>query len=512
SCSLPVVVVGSGAAGLVAALAASSAGAKEVLILEKASAEDASEGPSLAETSNTWRSSGLIPAAGTALQLQAGIKDDSPKLLAKDILQANGGCDGERVCQLAGAATSTVDWLARVLPKGALTCKADFLYPGHSRLRMHGPPEGYGRRLHQDLLAAALAVPGVRIERGISVTGLWLEEEPSLQQQQPQQQQQHQQQSEPSSGTAPQLSSCRRAVRGLLLEGGGKLEAAAVVLATNGFGGNKSMVLEHLGATVADSLYLGSPLNTGDGIAWGLAVGAGVAHMGAYQGHASVVEPDGPLVTWGVVVNGGVFVDLQGRRFGNELKGYSAFAEDVMALPGAEAVEVFTHSCFEACRSTRFEEVLEAGKVQTFQTLADLCRAHGLPAFALAETLRELHLSAGGIDQFGRDWSNSNAWHSEGTEASFFSNGPLHTVRVRAALFHTQGGLLTDSTGRVLLPDGKSPVAAGFFAAGGTAAGLSGDGAAGYLSGNGLLHAVVSGRLCGQGAAAARRALSRPRL
>eukprot|EP00931_Biecheleriopsis_adriatica_P084958 TRINITY_DN59082_c0_g1_i1.p1 TRINITY_DN59082_c0_g1~~TRINITY_DN59082_c0_g1_i1.p1 ORF type:complete len:107 (-),score=22.63 TRINITY_DN59082_c0_g1_i1:245-535(-) len=78
---------------------------------------------------------------------------------------------------------------------------------------------------------------------------------------------------------------------------------------------------------------------------------------------------------------------------------------------------------------------------------------------------------------------------------------PLYTVRVRAALFHTQGGLLTDTSGLVLRPGGQS-VAEGLYAAGGTAAGMSGDGAAGYLSGNGLLHAVVSGRWAGEAASA----------
>ena len=40
------------------------------------------------------------------------------------------------------------------------------------------------------------------------------------------------------------------------------------------------------------------------------------------------------------------------------------------------------------------------------------------------------------------------------------------------------------------------------FAAGGAAAGLSGNTAAGYLSGNGLLTATVLGRLAGTAAAA----------
>ena len=79
------------------------------------------------------------------------------------------------------------------------------------------------------------------------------------------------------------------------------------------------------------------------------------------------------------------------------------------------------------------------------------------------------------------------------------SVAPFHAVKVTGALFHTQGGLAIDSDGRVKRKDGT-----GFpnlFAAGGTAAGVSGSIAAGYLSGNGLLTATVLGQLAGKAAA-----------
>lgn len=37
----------------------------------------------------------------------------------------------------------------------------------------------------------------------------------------------------------------------------------------------------------------------------------------------------GSLVTWGVVVNGAVLLNLRGERFGNELVGYSKYARNV---------------------------------------------------------------------------------------------------------------------------------------------------------------------------------------
>jgi len=72
---------------------------------------------------------------------------------------------------------------------------------------------------------------------------------------------------------------------------------------------------------------------------------------------------------------------------------------------------------------------------------------------------------------------------------------PLYAVRVAGALFHTQGGLRVDARARVLRTDGA--VVPGLYAAGGTAAGVSGHGAAGYMAGNGLTAAAVLGYLAG---------------
>jgi fumarate reductase flavoprotein subunit len=94
----------------------------------------------------------------------------------------------------------------------------------------------------------------------------------------------------------------------------------------------------------------------------------------------------------------------------------------------------------------------------------------------------------GATDAFGRAFANVPQLQP-----------PFHAVRVTGALFHTQGGLMVDSSARVLRADG-GPFP-NLFAAGGAACGVSGPTAAGYLSGNGLLTAVALGRLAGEAAA-----------
>ena len=69
-------------------------------------------------------------------------------------------------------------------------------------------------------------------------------------------------------------------------------------------------------------------------------------------------------------------------------------------------------------------------------------------------------------------------------------------MRVTGALFHTQGGLRVNDRAQVLRPDGSA--FANLYAGGGAACGVSGLGDSGYLSGNGLLAAVVLGRIAGR--------------
>ena len=440
----PLVVVGAGACGMVAALAAAKRGVT-VLVLEK--------GTEIA--GNTVRSTGLIPAAGTRFQREAGITDDSPRLMAEDILRKNDReSDQEITNLLCREAGPLVEWL--VDEAGCeMVCYKDFLCPGQSRHRMHGPKEGYGPELVRQLQNAVREEPLIALRTDTAVDRLVLE--------------------------GNRVTGVETAED--------HVAAGAVVLALNGFGGDREMVERYLGPEAAAALYYGSPNNSGEGIRWGMALGAATGHMGSYQGHASVAFPDGPLVTWGVIVNGAILVNREGRRFGCETVGYSEYAGAVMAQPGGEAWEIFDAEVYKSSLGTRFDEVVEAGKVVGSETLEDLAETLDLPADALAKTIEATNRAARGEapDPFGREE---------------FLGGPIeppfYGVHVRGALFHTQGGLHVDTRARVLRSDGQH--ISGLYAGGGTAVGVSGSGYRGYSSGNGLLAATVLGKVAGEAA------------
>jgi fumarate reductase flavoprotein subunit len=448
--AFPVVIVGGGAAGLVAALRAREAGA-EVLVIERDPLPRGS----------TALSAGLIPAAGTRLQRAQAIHD-SPDIFAADILRkAKGEPDPAAVRTLSAIIGPAVDWLADAhgLPFSVLT---DFTYPGHSALRMHGLPSRSGAEL-MDRLRSAAERSGVMMH---------------------------------ADATAKTLvhDGAGRIIGVGVIRPDGSSESigcGALILACNGYGGNPELVRRHL-PEMDGALYFGHPGNQGHAILWGEALGAATRHLSGYQGHGSVAEPHGILVTWATVTEGGFQVNADGRRFGNETTGYSEAAAGVIAQPGGVAWQVFDTRIAGIAR--QFEDFRQAeaqGAVlaaDNWEALASLMR---VPPAALVATVREVAelKAANGADRLGRDWRGAAQLKP-----------PYRAVRVRGALFHTQGGLVVDSMARVV--DRAGRCFPNLFAAGGAACGVSGSTAAGYLSGNGLLSAIGYGYIAGAAAAA----------
>lgn len=438
--TVDVLIVGAGAAGLVAALAASEAG-ETVVVLER----DATPAGS------TALSAGLIPAAGTTLQKAAGI-DDTVGLFAADIQKkAAHENDAGLVDRLARTSAEVIEWLAgsHGLP---FTLVNDFDYPGHSRRRMHGLPSRTGREL-VDALRSAVEAVGADILCEARVTTIFAEGRDIL-------------------GVA-------------FARPDGSVETVGckrLVLACSGFGGNRSLVEAHI-PEIRDALWFGHSGNVGDALEWGRALGAATAQLSAYQGHGNVAHPDGILITWAVIMGGGIQVNVDGRRFWDEGQGYSEAARAVLAQPGGIAWTIFDETRARPAR--QFADYLEAeraGAIVTHDTLDGLARRLGLPEAPFEREVRGI--ATGKPDRFGRIFQGSPL------------SPPYHGVRVTGALFHTQGGLVTGEAARVVGMDG-APFP-NLHAAGGAAVGVSGNGDSGYLSGNGLLAAVCLGYLAGR--------------
>lgn len=438
-------VAGAGAAGVAAALAAAEEG-REVILVEAAE--------TFRTASNTAMSTSMVPAAGSRWQRDAGIAD-SPDRFRQDVMRKTRGRAEPTVTRaLTEVAPALVSWLHDTcgVPLGLVT---DFAYPGHSRLRCHAVPDRSGRTLLQHLLAAAEARKEITL-----VCPMRLEDV---------------------------LTEGDRVVGARVRAPGGgpeEVRAAAVVLATNGFGADRELVRRHV-PEIAGGLYHGGDGSRGDAVRIGERLGADLRQLTAYQGHGSVAVPHGVLLTWATVMHGAVLVNAAGERFGDETVGYSEFGARVLAQPGETAWMVFDGRIVDACRPfADFLDVLESGAVRRADGPAELAALIGAEPGRVSRTLAAADRAAEGkaSDPFGRrNWEAPLA-------------PPYAVVKVTGALFHTQGGLAVDEHARVLR--GGDPVP-GLYAAGGAAVGMSGPGADGYLAGNGLLAALGLGYLAG---------------
>ena len=439
-----VLVAGGGGTGLVAALAACESTDVTVTVLEK-TAEFGG---------NTSLSTGMIPAAGTRMQTKAGI-EESPADMAQDILEKNNGeADAEMVERLCAESPNLVHWLVDEWDI-TLSLVDDFKYPKHSEYRMHAPPGRNGENLVTELVErlrerenvelVTNAPVGQLVADGSSVVGVVAGE------------------------------NCTEAIK-----------AEKVILATDGFAGNRQMVTEWCDE-IEEALYFGSDGNTGDGIRWGAKLGGKLACMDAYQGHASVAHQTDVLSTYAVIMNGGIMVNARGERFGNESTGYSAFAVDVLRQPNNVAYELFDNRIFDRLSGEfdSFDEAVELGAYVRAETAEALAERLGCNPEATAATVKRYNAAVerGDPDETGR------------TDGTHVLSAPFYGAEVTGALFHTQGGLVVDGDGRVLREDGSS--VEHLYAGGGTAVGISGHGSGGYLSGNGLTTALGLGRLAG---------------
>lgn len=440
---VPAVVVGAGACGLTAALTLADAGVG-VLVLER----DANP------TGNTALSAGLIPAAGSRLQREKGVPD-TPEIFAADIAaKARHQNDARVVHAVTAISGPTIDWL---MDRHGLELHLveGFRYPGHSQLRMHGPRSQTGADLQQMLLAAARRA-GVDVLTSASVEDIYAERD----------------------GTV-------RGVRFVRPDGSTETVGCDVlILACNGFGANPAMVREYI-PEMSEATYCGHESNTGDAVRWGQALGAGLADLGAYQGHGSVPSPHRSPLTWAVISLGGFQVNTDGRRFANEMSGYSEHAREVLRQPGGIAWNIYDVRCeAPALAFQDYQQMQAVGAIRQTDSVESLAQVTGVPLAALRETLDHAAACARGeaSDPLGRDFTMNPPLQP-----------PYRAARVTGALFHTQGGLVVDTEARVLRADGTA--LPNLFAGGGAARGLCGPAAWGYMSGNGLLSAVMLGRL-----------------
>lgn len=458
-----IVVIGSGLAGLAAAIEAREAGAS-VIVLEKMAVTGG----------NTRISDGGLAAPGNFLQKRMGI-EDSPELFREDMLKAGMGLNHpELVAIVAEKAAAVIDWTREVL--GVQYLQRLDRFGGHSAAR------SLTTRSHSgvDIIKAQekkLRGLGVEIRTRCLLTAL--------------------------------LTDSRGAVRGVAFRPGyrfpeesdipGKtLRAArAVVLATGGFGSDvefRKLQNPSLNESIGSTNHRGA---TSEGLAAALTIGAAPIHLSWIQtGPWACADEAGygkgsRFASYSVYPSGILVDPATGRRIVNEWADRRIRSDAIIRTGRACVGIVDAEGARQDSRS--LEVCLKSEKVKGFEKLADLAVAYGMPSAALIETVEEYNqrITQGGADAFGKPLHRG---------LSPLSEPPFYAIRLWPKVHYTSGGVGINSRAQVLNLTGR-PVP-NLFAAGEVCGGIHG---ASRLGSCALTECLVFGRIAGQQAAVSPR-------
>jgi 3-oxosteroid 1-dehydrogenase len=267
------------------------------------------------------------------------------------------------------------------------------------------------------------------------------------------------------------------------------IRAAAVVIASGGFEWNERLRRAFLPLPVVP---IGAPSNEGDGLELGLAAGATAADMTAVWGVPVIAaptqrydgKPSGRMGNVEMTLPGSITVNGSGRRFVNEALNYHD-ASRVFANIDPDTLRQQNNPAWLVFDSEYLDKYPVAGSspgrpeewmIQA-DTVAGLAEAIGVNAGNLQETVSRFNEDAeAGVDaEFGRGGTPQDLFLGDDTNKpnpclAPLRRGPFFAVPLHAGVLGTSGGLATDLDGRVLDRD-RQPIA-GLYAAGNVSAGV----------------------------------------
>lgn len=275
-------------------------------------------------------------------------------------------------------------------------------------------------------------------------------------------------------------------------EGGGVLTVNAskgVILATGGLGHNLDMVKE-LDSRYDDITLSTNPVNaTGECFAIAEAAGANLINMDSIQA-VHFADPATGQVDWDLESPNSIFVNVEGKRFMNEemprddsVAGLSQQTDHLMFTisdskdwPTMDTVTSF---------GVTIGECLERGKGFRADTLEELAQMIGCDAAGLKATVDEYNTMV----EAGEDTAYQLV---DMPDRQKIDQPPFYASKLTIAIHYTNGGIEINPQAQVL--DASGSVIPGLYAAGECAGGVMGTN---RMGGNSVADVMIFGRIAG---------------
>ncbi|CAM3852701.1 3-oxosteroid 1-dehydrogenase [Kibdelosporangium persicum] len=270
----------------------------------------------------------------------------------------------------------------------------------------------------------------------------------------------------------------------------GILRARAVIIGSGGFEHNAAMRAQYQRQPTGWSV--GAKENTGDGIKAGQRLGAAVDLMDDAWWGPAIPLPDQPYFCLAErTLPGGLMINATGRRFVNEAAPYGDVVHvmyDKASIPAWLIVDQNYRNRYlfkDVAPLLPFPQAwYDSGAVVKASTIEGLASAIGVPPATLRATVTRFN----GFAVTGRDQDyrrGDSAYDHYYTDPAVFPSSslaalwlpPYYAFKIVPGDLGTKGGMRTDARARVLRADGS--VIAGLYAAGNASAAVMGHSYAG---------------------------------
>ncbi len=454
-----VVVIGSGFAGLAAAIEASEAGAS-VVVLEKMKAPGG----------NSVISDGGIAAAGTALQKKYGF-EDSADLMYRDMMEAGLGLNHPDLTRLVVEKSNEVfQWSIDHLGVEYMD-RVDH-FGGHSVHRCYTPEGKTGAAIIKKQVDR-LRELGVEIRLGVSFQNFVFDTDGRL------------------CGVRVRegynYKNPQAGVDGVI-----HIEKA-VVLASGGFGSDvafRSAQDPRLDESI-DTTNM--PFSTAEALKEALRLGAAPVHLshiqlGPWTSPDEKGFGDGPAFADYISFLYGLAVDpATGRRFVNELGDRKTVSDAILSV-GHPCIGIADDAAVQG-QGWDISRGLDKGVVRKFDDLKGLAAFYEIQPEELKATVERFngYVKSGKDEEFGKPIL---------PDAAPVSQPPYYAVRLWPKVHFTMGGIQIDINARVI--DLEQKPVPGLYAAGEVTGGVHG---ACRLGSCAITECLVFGRIAGRNAA-----------